>query len=137
MKVHIHLIAAVTSEGDRHTTEQRLNGFLRRCENSYELSYREEGGEEALGNTTTLLRFFEDRMELSRRGDYRGLLVMEPGRTVDCDYHTPFGAMTLTTTTSRLYAAFDDDGNGTVSVCYTLAAGGESRHELTITVTPI
>ncbi len=136
MKVTIRLRSAVTSDGDTQQTDQQLRGFLRRCDNSYELTYREQGGEDALGNTTTLLRFFEDRLELSRQGDYRGLLVMEPGKRVDCEYHTPFGALTLTTHTTRLHAAFDDDGNGTVQVCYTLEAGGTSTHKLTMDITP-
>lgn len=137
MKVHVHITSVVTSDGEKQTATQTVNGFLRRCENSFELSYREEGGEDGLGNTTTLLRFFEGRMELSRRGDYRGLLVMEPGKTIDCDYRTPFGALTLTTATSRLHAAFGDDG-GEAAVCYTLSAGnGVSTHELKITVMPV
>ncbi len=136
MKVLIHLHAVVISDGDRQETDQHLKGFLRKCENSYELTYREQSGEDALGNTTTLLRFFEDRMELSRQGDYRGVLVMEPGKRVDCDYHTPFGSLNLTTHTTRLHAAFDDSGNGTVRVCYTLEAGGASTHEMTIDVKP-
>lgn len=137
MKVRVHITSTITGDGEKQTADQTVNGFLRRCENSIELSYREEGGDEALGNTTTLLRFFEDRLELSRRGDYRGLLIMEPGKTVDCDYQTPFGALTLTTVTSRLHAAFSDDG-GEAAVCYTLSAGsGVSKHELKITVKPL
>lgn len=137
MKVIVSIDAVLVSDGERQQTSQTANGFLRRCENSFELSYREQSGDDGLGNTLTTLRVFADRVELSRQGDYRCLLTLEVGNRHEAPYHTPFGTMMLTTDTARLCAAFDDDGTGELTVCYSLFAGGDStQHELHLTTKP-
>ncbi len=137
MKVTITICATLDDGNEQQRTTQTLPGFLRRCEQSYELTYREPNTEEGLGNTLTTLRVFGDRMELARQGDYRCLLTMEPGVSHETDYDTPLGRFVLTTETQAFCSALQENGNGDVSVCYRLhAAGGSTQHTLQITVTP-
>lgn len=137
MKVNITIASRILSDGEEQTTESTVSGFLRQADNSLELTYREQGGEEGLGNTLTSLRVFADRLELSRQGDYRCLLIMEPGRRHDCDYRTPFGALTVTTDTTRFDSSLTPRG-GELTLSYSLSAGGDStQNDLHLTVTPL
>lgn len=138
MKVTVTIRAVTTDSGDTATTTQTVQGFLRACENSLEIAYREPSGEESLGNTRTFLRLFTDRMELTRQGDYGGLLVMEVGRTHTCEYATPFGPMMLDVATAAYHHDVTVQRGGTLHVSYALTAGGEATmHELCVTVVPI
>lgn len=138
MKVSVSILSDILDGDDKQTAAQNANGFLRACDNSLELTYREAGGEEGLGNTLTSLRLFPTHMELSRQGDYRCLLTLEPGVTHDCDYATPFGALTLTTDTTAYHSSVTKDGYGDVTVHYALtAAGNRTEHTLKVTVKPL
>jgi len=137
MKVTITIDAVETDGTDPSRSVNTLRGFLRKCDNSFELSYREPAGEEGLGNTLTFLRIFDDKMELSRQGDYRCLLTMEVGCRHEADYDTPLGRFALTTDTDAFCTTLTPDGHGELTVSYTLyAAGSSSHHRLHITVTP-
>lgn len=138
MKVSVSIASTIKDDGEHQTTSQTANGFLRVCDNSLELSYREAATEEGLGNTLTTLRVFSDHLELSRQGDYRCLLVLETGIKHDCDYATPFGTLTLTTDTTSYHSSLTKDGNGDIHVCYTLsAAGSQTEHTLKVNVKPV
>ena len=138
MKVTVSIHAVTTDGGEQTTTTQTVQGFLRESENSLEIAYREAGGEESLGNTRTFLRLFADHMELTRQGDYGGMLVMEAGHTHTCEYMTPFGAMMLEVTASAYHHDVDSTRGGTMRVCYTLVAGGDPiTHELCVSVAPV
>ncbi len=138
MKVCVSILSEIFDGDDKQTTTQTVNGFLRACDNSLELTYREAADEEGLGNTLTSLRLFPTYLELSRQGDYRCLLILEPGATHDCDYATPFGALTLTTDTTAYHSSVTKDGEGDVTVHYALtAAGNRSEHTLKVTVKPL
>ena len=138
MKVTVTITAVTTDGNEKDSTTQTVQGFLRACDNSLEIAYREPSGEESLGNTRTFLRLFTDRMELSRQGDYGGMLTMEAGRTHSCEYTTPFGPMMLDVTASAYHHDMDAACGGTMRVCYALAAGGDSTtHELCVTAVPV
>ena len=138
MKVSVSIVSAIKDDDEQQTASRTMSGFLRVCENSLELSYREAAGEEGLGNTLTSLRVFPDRMELSRQGDYRCLLVLEPGVRHESEYTTPFGTLTLVTDTMRYHSSLSKDGCGEVNVCYTLsAANGTTEHSLKVNVCPV
>ena len=138
MKVTVFISSAIRDGDEQQTAQQTANGFLRVCENSLELSYREAAGEEGLGNTLTFLRVFPTHLEMTRKGDYTCLLTLEPGATHDCDYATPFGNLTLTTDTMSYHSTLTKDGHGDVTVNYTLtAAGALTAHTLRVTVEPV
>ena len=135
MKVSLSITSTIRDGEEEQCTTQNANGFLRECENSLELTYREAAGEEGLGNTRTLLRIFSDHLELSRQGDYSCLLVLEVGVKHACDYATPFGALTLETDTAAFHSSLKADGNGDVTVSYTLSTGGvTTAHTLKVQV---
>ena len=135
MKVTVTISSTIRDNDDEQTTTQTANGFLRVCENSLELSYREAAGEEGLGNTLTFLRIFPTHLEMTRQGDYTCVLTLEPGATHDCDYATPFGNLTFTTDTMSYHSTLTKDGHGDVTVNYTLtAAGNVTAHTLHVTV---
>ncbi len=137
MKIQLTITAGVTDADGTERTTQTVPGFWHRDDNSLELRYREPGGEEGLGNTFTQLRIFDRHLEMQRTGDYRCLLILEPGRSHECPYVTPFGTLPLTVTTQAFHAAFEPDGHGELSVCYTLHAGAEpTHHELRLQVQP-
>ena len=137
MKVSVCICSSICDGDDRQTAEQTVNGFLRTCENSLELSYREAATEEGLGNTLTALRIFPDRMELARQGDYNCLLVLEPGVTHTCEYATPFGTMVLTTNTTAYHTTLTNDGTGDVRISYSLAAANHvTNHTLHVKTQP-
>lgn len=138
MKVSVSIVSTIKDEDERQTTSQTANGFLRVCDNSLELSYREAAGDEGLGNTLTSLRIFDDHLELSRRGDYQCLLVLETGVKHECDYATPFGVLTLTTDTMSYHSSLTKEGRGEIKVCYTLcAANSLTEHTLRVRVEPV
>ncbi len=138
MKVSVSIVSAIKDDDEQQTASQTMSGFLRVCENSLELSYREAAGEEGLGNTLTSLRVFPDHMELSRQGDYRCLLTLEPGVRHESEYATPFGTLTLVTDTMRYHSSLTKDGHGEVNVYYTLsAANGTTEHSLKVNVCPV
>ncbi len=138
MKVRVFISSTIQDGDEKQTTAQTANGFLRVCENSLELTYREPNGDEGLGNTLTALRIYDDRLELSRQGDYCCLLVLETGVKHDCDYVTPFGTMTLTTDTAAYHASLSKDGHGDVRASYTLcSAHNPTAHTLCVTVEPM
>ncbi len=138
MKVSVNITSTIRDGNDEQVASQTANGFLRACENSLELSYREAAGEEGLGNTLTALRVFSDRLELSRKGDYSCLLTLEVGVKHDCDYATPFGALTLQTDTTAYHSSLTKDGCGEVTVHYTLSTGGATTaHTLNVAVAPL
>lgn len=134
MKIQLTVRSRMYADGDVQQSVTHANGFLRVFDGYTELSYREAGGDEGLGNTLTALRLFPARMELIRRGDYTCVLTMEVGVTHECPYMTPFGELLLTTDTASYRASIGDDGHGTVDVQYTL--NGDARYELTVTVSP-
>ncbi len=135
MKVSVSISSTIHDDDEQQTTAQTANGFLRVCDNSLELSYREAAGEEGLGNTLTSLRVFPDHLELTRQGDYSCLLTLEPGVKHDCEYTTPFGNLTLTTDTMSYHSSLTKDGHGEVTVNYTLtAAGSLTGHTLKVKV---
>ncbi len=137
MKITLTVTAHTTDTDGSDTTTQSVAGFWHRDENSVEIRYREPNGENSLGNTFTQLRVFSDRLELQRTGDYRCLLILEPGATHPCAYVTPFGEMSLSVTTQALHAALVSDGYGELSVAYTIDAGPEpTHHELRLQVRP-
>ncbi len=137
MKVNITIDAVETDGSDSCQSTDTLCGFFRQSDHSFELTYREPSGEEGLGNTLTALRVFDNKMELSRQGDYRCLLTMEVGCRHDADYDTPLGRFTLTTDTDAYCSTLTPDGRGELTVSYTLyAAGNSSHHRLHIIVTP-
>ena len=135
MKVTLLVESTIRDGDETQTATQTANGFLRACDNSLELTYREDSGENGLGNTLTSLRVFDDRLELSRQGDYRCLLVLEVGAQHTCDYATPFGMLSLITDTTSFHSSLSKDGYGEVTVCYTLtAAGASTAHTLKVNV---
>ena len=134
MKVQLIIRSLSRADNEEQAVTQQANGFLRDFDSYRELSYREADGDEGLGNTLTALRLYPSYMELIRRGDYTCVLTLEPGKTHDCLYQTPFGELTLTTATARYHTTLDASGHGTVTVGYTL--NGDTAHELTVTVTP-
>lgn len=138
MKVSVTIVSTIKDDDEHQTTTHTANGFLRVCDNSLELSYREAAGEEGLGNTLTSLRVFADHLELSRQGDYRCLLMLETGVKHECEYATPFGTLTLTTDTMSYHSSLTKDGCGEVRVSYTLSAMGSlTEHMLRVSVEPI
>lgn len=138
MKVSVSILSVIRDGEEQQSASQTVNGFLRVCENSLELSYRESAGEEGLGNTLTSLRIFPTHLEMTRKGDYACLLVLEPGISHDCDYATPFGRLTLTTDTVSYHSSMTKDGNGEIHVHYTLtAANNQTAHSLTVKVSPL
>jgi len=138
MKVSVLIVSTICDDGEQQTATQTANGFLRVCENSLELTYREAAGEEGLGNTLTSLRIFSTHLELTRKGDYTCLLTLEPGAKHDCDYATPFGTLTLTTDTTTYHSSLTKSGHGEVTVGYTLsAANGMTEHTLKVKVKPV
>lgn len=138
MKILLTITARTTDPDGTTDTAQSLHGFLRESENSLEITYREASGEESLGNTRTALRVFADHAELSRQGDYSGLLIIEPGCTHTCEYITPFGALPLEVTALAMHSTLCPDGTGELTLCYDLAAGGPpSHHELHLSVQPV
>ena len=134
MKIFLTVTSLASADGEEQAVTQDANGFLRVYDGYLELSYREAGGEEGLGNTLTVLRLYPAYMELIRRGDYACVMRLESGHTHDCLYETPFGSLTLTVATSRYHSSVTPDGHGTVSVHYTL--NGDVAYTLTVTVTP-
>ena len=98
------------------------------------ISYRERE-EDGLGQTTTLLKIYEDRTILVRRGDVEQEQEFRRGERTESGYATPYGKLSLGIMTKE-YSWFFGPAGGAVDITYDLEIDGQwqSTNQLSVVI---
>ncbi len=111
-------------DGPAERMELVTRGWMRWEDGIYTLTYQESEVTGLEGTMTTIqVEQEEERVTLTRVGEYNSEMVFEEGERHLSLYHTPFGAVSMGVNTRHLLAELDDDG-GCVEVEYTLEVEG-------------
>ncbi|WP_319404200.1 DUF1934 domain-containing protein [uncultured Anaeromusa sp.] len=98
------------------------------------ISYRERE-EDGLGQTTTLLKIYEDRTILVRRGDVEQEQEFRRGERTESGYATPYGKLSLGIMTKE-YSWLFGQASGAVDITYDLEIDGQwqSTNQLSVMI---
>ena len=98
------------------------------------ISYRERE-EDGLGQTTTLLKIYEDRTILVRRGDVEQEQEFRRGERTESGYATPYGKLSLGIMTKE-YSWLFGPASGAVDIIYDLEIDGQwqSTNQLSVVI---
>lgn len=111
-------------DGPAESMELVTKGWMRRMEGVYTLAYQESEVTGLEGTLTTIkVEQEEERVTLTRVGEYNSEMVFEEGNRHLSLYNTPYGAVSMGVNTRHLLAELDDNG-GCVEVDYTLEVEG-------------
>ena len=111
-------------DGPAESMELVTKGWMRRMDGVYTLAYLESEVTGLEGTLTTIkVEQEEERVTLTRVGEYNSEMVFEEGNRHLSLYNTPYGAVSMGVNTRHLLAELDDNG-GCVEVDYTLEVEG-------------
>ena len=111
-------------DGPAESMELVTKGWMRRMDGVYTLAYQESEVTGLEGTLTTIkVEQEEERVTLTRVGEYNSEMVFEEGNRHLSLYNTPYGAVSMGVNTRHLLAELDDNG-GCVEVDYTLEVEG-------------
>jgi uncharacterized beta-barrel protein YwiB (DUF1934 family) len=122
--------------GERETFQIQAEGSLYQKGSALYIAYR-EGEEAGLGSTLTTIRIENGTVTLIRQGETVMRQVLVKGEEQHGTYKTPHGTFELTTRTSKLVLALNEQG-GRIEAMYNIRLAGEkSRMELKVNVRPL
>ncbi|MGZ4031824.1 MAG: DUF1934 domain-containing protein [Tumebacillaceae bacterium] len=122
--------------GERETFQIQAEGSLYQKGRALYIAYR-EGEEAGLGSTLTTIRIENGTVTLIRQGETVMRQVLVKGEEQHGTYKTPHGTFELTTRTSKLVLALNEQG-GRIEAMYNIRLAGEkSRMELKVNVRPL
>lgn len=111
-------------DGPAESMELVTKGWMQRKDGVYTLTYQESEMTGLEGTLTTIkVEQEEERVTLTRVGEYNSEMVFEEGNRHLSLYNTPYGAVSMGVNTRHLLAELDDNG-GCVEVDYTLEVEG-------------
>lgn len=111
-------------DGPAESMELVTKGWMQRKDGVYTLTYQESEMTGLEGTLTTIkVEQEEERVTLTRVGEYNSEMVFEEGSRHLSLYNTPYGALSMGVNTRHLLAELDDNG-GCVEVDYTLEVEG-------------
>lgn len=111
-------------DGPAESMELVTKGWMRCMDGVYTLAYQESEVTGLEGTLTTIkVEQEEERVTLTRVGEYNSEMIFEEGCRHLSLYNTPYGAVSMGVNTRHLLAELDDNG-GCVEVDYTLEVEG-------------
>jgi uncharacterized beta-barrel protein YwiB (DUF1934 family) len=122
--------------GEKQSFEVEVEGTLYQKGKAFYVAYR-EGEEAGLGTTLTTIRVEAGTVTLIRQGETVMRQVLVKGEEQNGSYKTPYGTFELTTRTSKLLLALNEQGGRIEAVYNVRLAGEKSRMELHIDVRPL
>ncbi|MCR5041854.1 MAG: DUF1934 domain-containing protein [Clostridia bacterium] len=108
MEAVIRLRGTRDSENERERIDQTMPGSFSGENGNYTLSFSEKYN--GFDNTSTVILFNSDRVNIVRDGALESELTIEPHRTHYCNYATPFGSFTVTVTGLTIDFELDENG---------------------------
>ncbi len=124
-----------TIDGTETETELITEGKFYKSQGKLYVFYNEDETEETPACTVMLI-ISEDKVTLSRKGDFSSKMYYEKGESSQVIYHTPYGELTFLLKTLDIKNNLSDNG-GSLRLLYKLLVNGEEFHnDLTITVKP-
>ena len=122
-----------TADGTSECTELISEGRFYKAGEKFYLFYNEEETEETAASIVQIT-VEENRLIMSRKGEFSSKMEYEAGVTNDFTYYTPFGDMVMQLSTERIENKLTEAG-GKMNLVYILRVNGEEIfNDLTITV---
>ena len=126
MRVEVTVVGRQTTDDETAQTTLTAHGILRKDGDAVIITYTEP-------DAKTVITFSENTATVERRGELSSCLILQPAVTHLCDYHTPYGTMTLGVTASSVQWS---ETTGVLRLRYTLDMGNDmvTHHDLEIIV---
>ncbi len=108
---------------DRDSSKLKALGTFQVIDGTKVISYVEP--DEEMGKSETVIKIFNDNfIEMSRKGLYETVFLIEEGKTHSCVYKTPFGEMNMNIIAERVNAQIPDC-SGKILLCYRIENNSE------------
>ena len=122
-KVEIEFISEQQYHDDRESSKLKAKGQFDVVDGIKTITYTEP--DEEMGKSKTVIRVINDNfIEMTRKGAYETVFLIEEGKAHFCIYRTPFGEMSMDIVAQRVNADIPDV-SGKILLCYTLQSNGE------------
>ncbi len=122
-----------TADDMKESTELISEGRFYKSGDKFYIFYNEEETEETVASIVQIT-VHENKLIMSRKGDFSSKMEYEAGVANDFTYHTPFGDMLMRLKTESLENRLTENG-GDIRLCYSLIVNGEELfNDLIITV---
>lgn len=122
-KVEIEFISEQQYHDDRESSKLKAMGQFEIVDGIKTISYTEPDSE--MGKSETVIRVINDNfIEMTRKGAYETVFLIEEGKTHSCVYKTPFGEMAMDIVAKRVNAQIPDV-SGKILLCYNLESNSE------------
>ena len=122
-KVEIEFISEQQYHDDRESSKLKAMGQFEIVDGIKTISYTEPDSE--MGESKTVIRVINDNfIEMTRKGAYETVFLIEEGKAHSCVYKTPFGEMAMDIVALRVNAQIPDV-SGKILLCYNLESNSE------------
>lgn len=122
-KVEIEFVSEQQYCDDRDSNKLKAKGTLTEIDGKKVISYIEP--DEEMGKSETVIRIINDNfIEMSRKGVYETVFLIEEGKKHSCVYKTPFGEMNMDIVAERVNARLPDC-SGKILLCYRIESNSE------------
>ena len=121
--VEIEFVSEQQYCDDRDTSKLKASGTFQVIDGKKVISYIEP--DEEMGKSETVIKIINDNfVEMSRKGLYETIFLIEEGKTHSCIYKTPFGEMKMDIVAQRVNAQIPDC-SGKILLCYRIENNSE------------
>lgn len=122
-KVEIEFISEQQYHDDRESSKLKAKGQFDVVDGIKTITYTEPDSE--MGESKTVIRVINDNfIEMTRKGAYETVFLIEEGKAHSCVYKTPFGEMNMDIVATRVNAQIPDV-SGKILLCYNLESNSE------------
>ena len=122
-KIEIEFVSEQQYHDDRESSKLKAMGQFDIVDGIKTISYTEPDSE--MGESKTVIRVINDNfIEMTRKGAYETVFLIEEGKTHSCVYKTPFGEMAMDIVALRVNAQIPDV-SGKILLCYNLESNSE------------
>ena len=122
-KVEIEFVSEQQYHDDRESSKLKAKGTMQEVDGIKIISYTEPDDE--MGKCETVVKVINNNfVEMSRKGVYETIFLIEEGKTHSCIYRTPFGEMNMDIVAERVNAQIPDC-SGKILLCYRLESNSE------------
>ncbi len=122
-KVEIEFVSEQQYHDDRESSKLKAMGQFEVIDGIKTISYTEP--DEEMGKSETVIKVINDNfIEMTRKGVYETVFLIEEGKAHSCIYKTPFGEMNMDIVATRVNAQIPDV-SGKILLCYRLESNSE------------
>ncbi len=122
-KVEIEFVSEQQYCDDRDSSKLKAFGTLEQIDGIKVISYTEP--DEELGKSETVIKIINNNfIQMTRKGLYETVFLIEEGKTHSCIYKTPFGEMNMDIVAKRVNVNIPDC-SGKILLCYNIESNSE------------